>query len=103
MVVECMTLRLHLHGCRSLKEKRRRVSGLRDRFGRRPNLAVSEISHHDSHLESEWGFIAVAGDRTITSSLLDDVLSWASQSLDAAIVGNERQDLPVAPTRTWIG
>ena len=103
MVVECLTLRLHLYGCRSLKEKRKRVGGLRERFGRKPNLAVSEVALHDNHHESEWRFVAIAGDRKITSSLLDEVHAWASERLDAAIVDSDRRDLPLETPHNWSG
>ena len=36
MNVRLMTIDFHLGGCRSLKEKRQRLKGMRERFGKLP-------------------------------------------------------------------
>ena len=46
-----LTLDLHLEGCQSLKEKRARTRGVRDRFGRLSQVAVCESDFSDgSHI-----------------------------------------------------
>ena len=93
MVVELLTIHFHLAGCRSLKEKRQRISGLKGRYGRNPNLAVSELAEHDNHRQSKWCIVAVASDRGITSALLEEVLNWAARAVDATIVDAKRETL----------
>lgn len=66
--IAVLRLRFHLEGCGSLKDKRQRLSGLRDRFGRLPGIAVCESEAHDSLAEAEWSFVAAGGSRQITSS-----------------------------------
>ena len=44
-----LSINFHLGGCRSLKEKRQRLSGIRDRYGRPANVAVCESDFQDSH------------------------------------------------------
>jgi len=58
--IACLCIDFHLSGCRSLKDKRQRLSGLRDRFGRNPNLAVFESEGADDHARAQWTFVAAA-------------------------------------------
>ena len=95
MVIESLSIHFHLEGCRSLKEKRSRISGLKDRYGRNPNLAISEFADHDNHRQSKWCVIAVAGDGEVTNELLEEVLGWAGRAVDAMIVDATRQVLPM--------
>ncbi len=59
-----------LAGCRSLKEKRQRLGGLRERFGKQVNVAVCESNFQDMHDRAEWTFVAVA----LTGRLIDQTL-----------------------------
>ena len=67
-----LTIDFHLGGCRSLKEKRQRLKGLRDRFGRAVNVAVCESDHQDAHQRSQWSFIASAADVGVVERLATD-------------------------------
>lgn len=83
MVIAILTLRFQLHGCRSLKEKRQRLSGLREKFGRLPQVAVCESAHQDQWQSSEWSFVIVSTDKRQATQLLDQIQSHTQQSLDA--------------------
>lgn len=91
MFVAEMTVSLFLEGCQSLKEKRGRLAGLRDRFGRLSNLAVCECGFQDLHQRSEWVFVAVATDKTIAQRTLQKVELFIIENLDAVIteIGTE--------------
>jgi uncharacterized protein YlxP (DUF503 family) len=43
--VRLLTVNFYLGGCRSLKEKRQRLKGMRERFGRTFNVAVCESDY----------------------------------------------------------
>lgn len=90
MHIEVVQLSFQLDGCQSLKEKRKRMVRLRDRFGRMPNLAVSETGSWDVHSRSEWSIVAVAQNSRVVERLLTDVLNWADQSLDALLCDIQR-------------
>ena len=47
MIVGLLELEFHIPGCKSLKEKRGRLAGMRDRFGRLTNVAVCESAFAD--------------------------------------------------------
>ena len=87
--IAVLTLGFHLEGCGSLKEKRQRLGGLRERFGRLPGLAVCESDEQDTHQRAEWTFVSLGGTRRIVEQQLSDVETWAAQELDARVL--ERQ------------
>jgi uncharacterized protein YlxP (DUF503 family) len=76
----------HLSGCRSLKEKRQRLKGIRDRFGRSSNVAVCESAYQDSLQRAEWSFVASASSRAVVEKSLADIERSLSLSVDAEIV-----------------
>ena len=84
--IAVLRLRFHLEGCGSLKDKRQRLSGLRDRFGRLPGVAVCESEAHDSLSEAEWSFVAAGGSRQITDRLVADVETFVAESVDARVM-----------------
>lgn len=76
-----------LHGCRSLKDKRRRLAKLRDKFGRLPSIAVCESDHADDLRQSTWTFVACAGSATVVEQTLADVERYITQFIDAEVTG----------------
>ena len=84
-------LDFHLAGCRSLKEKRRRLRKLRDRFGRVPNLAVCESGYQDQHQRAMWSVVAVAASPIVVEQSLGDVERWVQESIDATLIDIDRQ------------
>ena len=84
-------LSFRLTGSRSLKEKRRRLKGLRDRFGKSPSLAVCEIGGADSHQFSEWVFLACSMERALIDKNFSQIESFVSTSLDVQVLDIDRE------------
>jgi uncharacterized protein YlxP (DUF503 family) len=80
-----LTLFFHLEGCASLKEKRQRIGGLRDRFGRLPSVAACESGAADSHDKGEWSFACLASRRGDVARTLEQIERYAATELDATI------------------
>ena len=93
MKIEMLTAVFYLEGCYSLKEKRRRLSGLRHRFGRQSNLAVCESDYQDDLNRSQWSFIAAASDGRIVDKTLSAVEIYLDEEVDAVLAGLEREEL----------
>ena len=93
MNVRLMTIDFHLGGCRSLKEKRQRLKGMRERFGRAPNVAVCESDYQDVHQRAQWSFVATAASGDIAERSLSDILSSIEFSVDAELIGVEQETL----------
>jgi hypothetical protein len=86
MHIGVLTLVFQLEGCASLKEKRQRLGGLRDRFGRQPNIAVCESSEQDALQRAQWSFVAVAGSKPLVDQLLAAVESFVAEFVDARVL-----------------
>lgn len=86
-----LSLDFHLPGCASLKDKRRRLVRLREKFGRNANLAVCESDCQGSHRRARWDVLAVAGDAVVVERALADVERWVGECLDAEVVGLARE------------
>ena len=82
-----------LSGCRSLKEKRQRLQGLRDRFGKQTGMAVCESGYADSHQRAQWSFVAVAAAHKPATQMLDDVERYVTSSVDAEVLELRRYPL----------
>jgi uncharacterized protein len=85
MHIGLLTIQFHLRGCGSLKEKRQRLSGLKDRFGSIKNIAVCESACLDSWDRAQYSFTCVANEAKIVEASLAKIIDYCSTSLDAVI------------------
>lgn len=99
MHIGVLSLDFHLPGCASLKEKRRRLGRLRDKFGRSSNMAVCESAHQDAHRRARWEIVAVADDAGVVERSLAEVERWVAESVDAILVDIGREFLPLGARR----
>ena len=93
MNVRLMTIDFHLHGCRSLKEKRQRLKGMRERFGKLPNVAVCESNYQDVHQRAQWSFVATAANGDVAENSLSEILSSIEFSVDAELIDVAQETL----------
>ena len=93
MHIAILTLNFHLEGCASLKEKRQRLSGLRDRFGRLPNVAVCESGEPDAWQRAEWSFVVVAGKRALADKQVAEIETFVAESVDGRVSERELEYL----------
>ncbi len=84
--VSLLVLEFHVHGCGSLKEKRARLGGLRQRFGKRAGVAVCESAHQNSHSRAQWSFVATAADGLLAQKALQEIEVFASRFVDAELM-----------------
>jgi len=93
MHIAILTLRFHLEGCASLKEKRQRLGGLRDRFGRLPQVAVCESGDPDTWQSAEWSFVVVAGTKALVDRQVAEIETFVAETADARVSGRELEYL----------
>ena len=60
MEIRLLTIRLHLEGCQSLKEKRQRIAGVKKRLGRESFIAIMESGCQDMHQSAELSITIMA-------------------------------------------
>ncbi len=78
MVTGSLLLRIRLHGCRSLKEKRRPRQMLRDRIRSRFKVAVSEVDDQDTWNLLSLGVATVGPDAGVVQQVLQDVATMVA-------------------------
>ncbi len=90
-----MSLEAHFYlpGCRSLKEKRGRMRGLRDRFGRAANVAVCELSQQNNHQQAQYRFVACAASAQVVEQTLADIERELQFAVDGQLLRVEREVL----------
>jgi uncharacterized protein YlxP (DUF503 family) len=76
MPLGLLTLHLHIPGCSSLKEKRRRLKPLLARLHREFNISVAELDHQDVWQETVIGCAIVSNDIKHTHRTLQKISVW---------------------------
>jgi uncharacterized protein YlxP (DUF503 family) len=85
-----LSVHFHLDGCRSLKERRGRMRGLRERLGRNPRLALCEAPSDDPE-HSHWTIVAVGERRSAVAELLGQVEQELEERVDAVVLELQRE------------
>jgi len=91
--VRLLIVDFRLGGCRSLKEKRQRLKGLRERFGKATNVAVCESAFQDVLQRAQWSFVATAASGDVAERALSDILQALQFSVDAELIGVQQESL----------
>ena len=90
MNIGILGLDFHLPGCSSLKEKRRRLVRIRDKFGRVPNVAICESDFQDAHQRAQWSVVAVASSAVVVEQSLAEIERWVQETVDAVVIDVSR-------------
>jgi len=93
MKILCLTLDFSLPGCHSLKDKRRRVRKLRDRFGQIANIAVSESGLHDFPDRSQWSFVLAGQDPRLLEAEARKIEQYCHTGVEGYVTGSRLQQL----------
>jgi len=88
-----LTISFSLPGCGSLKEKRQRMGGIHERFGRSPSVAVCESGDRDKHDASEWSFVVVAPSRREIESQCSQIEDKILRTVDGRVMNVIREFL----------
>lgn len=88
-----LVLEFALPGALSIKDKRRALGGLRQRFGKATGLAACESGYQNDLRRAQWSFIATAADRRVAEQSLAAVEEFAATRLDAQLLSCTRHEL----------
>lgn len=91
MHIAILTVTFSLPGCASLKEKRQRVGGLHQRFGKNPAVAVCESGERNRHDASEWTFVVAMTSKREVESLCSQIEDKLQSAVDARIMAIEKE------------
>jgi uncharacterized protein len=87
MFVGVLTIRLFLHGVRSLKEKRSIVLRVKDRTRAKFNCAVSEVDDLDKWQAATLGFSVVSNESAHADASLNHIAKFVDSLGLAEVVG----------------
>lgn len=93
IVVGLLRVVLHVPGSRSLKDRRRVVSSLKDRLVARHKASVAEVGHLEAHDRAVLAVTVVGNDAQVVQSRLDQLRQDIVNVADAIVVD--------AQARTW--
>jgi uncharacterized protein YlxP (DUF503 family) len=91
MHIAVLVLKVSLPGCASLKEKRQRMGGMHERFGRNPAIAVCESDDHDRLEASEWSFVVATNERQKVESLCSEIEDKVQRTVDGRVMDVSRE------------
>lgn len=93
MRIVILTMSFSLPGCRSLKEKRQRMGGIHERYGRQPAVAVCESGERERIDASEWSFVVVGISAQDVESLCSEIEDRIQRTVEARVMDVVRQRL----------
>lgn len=93
MKIEEYSVLLYLPDCPSLKEKRHRTQGLRDHFGRQPQIAVCESGEQDNPEKALWSFVLVANDQAAIDQSISRIDQYLNENVQGMVIDQQRTRL----------
>lgn len=93
MHIGILTMKFSLPGCGSLKEKRQRMRGMHERFGRNPAVAVCESAERDTLEASEWTFVVAGLTVPKVESLCSEIEDKVQRTVDGRVSEATREIL----------
>lgn len=93
MHITVLTMTFSLPGCRSLKEKRQRIGGMHERYGRQPAVAVCESGDRDRLDASEWSFVVTGLTTQEIESLCSEIEERVQRTVEARVTDVIREQL----------
>lgn len=90
MFIGSLKFSLYLPGVRSLKEKRRIISSLKEHLRHRYNISISEVDCHDYWQRASLGIAYVSNSVSVVEQFLHDVINFVHKRKDIEIITCER-------------
>jgi uncharacterized protein YlxP (DUF503 family) len=88
-----LTLQINIPGCKSLKDKRRRLKPLLTRLHREFNISVAEIDHHDAWQSAVIACALISNNPRHTQRALKGVVDWVDNYWPDVTIMDDRIDI----------
>jgi len=89
MIIGFLTLDIYLPYSHSLKEKRKRLVGIRDRLKKKYNIAFSELDYQDKWQRSKIGLVSLNTQKRVVEKLFHKIEVDIQDSIDGEILHKE--------------
>ncbi len=93
MALGLLTVKVHLAGCASLKEKRMRLKPLLHRMHREFNISVAELDYQDVWKSALLGIAMISSDANTTQKSLYSVVTWIEQNWPDVTVEDDKIEI----------
>jgi hypothetical protein len=91
MITGCGIIILRLHGCNSLKEKRKIIKSIIGKIRNHFNVAMAEIGDNDIYQKARIGFAIVGNDRQTVNSKMDKIFNMVENLGLAEVVETDME------------
>jgi len=88
-----LTLHIHLPGCTSLKEKRRRIKPLLSRLHREFNISIAEMDDLDSWQEAVIACALISNHNGYTQRSLQKIVIWLEKNWPDVLLVSEHLEI----------
>jgi uncharacterized protein YlxP (DUF503 family) len=89
MIIGFLLLDIHLPLSHSLKEKRKRLNKMKDRFKNRFNVALAELEYQDKWQRAKIGIVTISTQRKIVENLFNRIIIEADENIDGEILDHQ--------------
>jgi uncharacterized protein YlxP (DUF503 family) len=89
MIIGYLSLEIYLPYSHSLKEKRKRLSAIKDRLRKKYNVALAELDYQDKWQRSKIGVVTLNNRKTMVEKLFQRILAEAESLIDGEIIHSE--------------
>ncbi|MGB9887703.1 MAG: DUF503 domain-containing protein [Moorellales bacterium] len=89
MLVGVCRLELRLLQADSLKDKRRVIKSLRERWRGRYNLSVAEVDHQDNHKLATLGLAMVCGQAEPIRRVFDEIIRCLDAQVEVELLSHQ--------------
>lgn len=90
MVIGALEVKISIMGARSLKEKRKVLKSLKDRYAKM-NVSVAEVDDQDKWQASTIAFAVVSNDSVFINSVLDRIVHGFTEHPELELIGHHAE------------
>ncbi len=89
MVIGFLSIEIYLPYSHSLKEKRKRLSGLKSRLTKKYNVAISELEYQNKWQRTKIGMVSLNSQKKPVESLFSKIIEDVEKNIDGQILDYE--------------
>jgi uncharacterized protein YlxP (DUF503 family) len=89
MIIGFLSLEIYIPYSHSLKEKRKRLSGLKNRLKNKYNVAFAELDYHKKWQRTKIGMVTLNNQKRPIETLFSKIIADAEENIDGHIIEHQ--------------